>query len=182
MELLYLLADAMYEFMQADPGLVRMLLCGLIVGIPLTVLHEMGHAVAAAVLLDDDVDVEVGSSGKLADVQLGRIRMSLNALAPLGGVAGSATFSEARASARDVLLIALAGPAASLAGLLVCAWAYSAVGQESLLHPLLWTATFGSVFGVLNLVPFVLRERDGSANRSDGYLALDALRVMRALR
>ena len=70
-------------------------------------------------------------------------------------VAGTAEFDTSCATARSVLLLALAGPAAS-----------TGVG----------------VFGVLNRVPLTLHERrDGPVVQTDGRLALDALRIARAL-
>jgi hypothetical protein len=59
----------------------------------------------------------------------------------------------------------------------------SVASSAGVLHDALWAATLGGVFGVLNLVPLSLRERrDGPTVRTDGRLALDALRVARALR
>jgi hypothetical protein len=79
-------------------------------------------------------------------------------------------------------LIALAGPAASLLGFVVTVWALSAAPSFGLLHDLLWGATAVGAFGVLNLVPFKLHGKPGEAPlRSDGRLALDAARVVRAL-
>jgi hypothetical protein len=91
-------------------------------------------------------------------------------------------FDASRATIRDVLLIALAGPAASLAGTVISAWALSAASPPGVVHDLLWAATLTGVFGVLNLVPLRLQEgRTGPTFRSDGRLALDALRLARAL-
>jgi hypothetical protein len=82
-----------------------------------------------------------------------------------------------------VLLIALAGPAASLAGAILTGYAFTVTAPDGVLHDLLWMATFGGVFGVLNLIPFTFQERrHGPSIRTDGRLALDALRVARALR
>ena len=51
------------------------------------------------------------------------------------------------------------------------------------LHDLLWTSTLGSVFAVLNLIPFTYQERrDGPRLQTDGRLALDAARVLGSLR
>jgi hypothetical protein len=82
-----------------------------------------------------------------------------------------------------VLLIAIAGPAASLVGVVLTARGLSACAPAGVVHDLLWAATLGGVFGVLNLVPLSFQERrDGPAFRSDGRVALDALRVGRAVR
>jgi len=61
--------------------------------------------------------------------------------------------------ARDVLLIAVSGPAASLLGTVLSAWALSAAAPSGVLHGLLWAATAAGVVGVLNLVPLSLRDR-----------------------
>jgi hypothetical protein len=85
--------------------------------------------------------------------------------------------------ARDVLLIAVSGPAASLLGTVLSAWALSAAAPSGVLHGLLWAATAAGVVGVLNLVPLSLRDRrDDPPIASDGRIALDAARVLRALR
>ena len=95
-----------------------------------------------------------------------------------------AEFDATRATARDVLLIALAGPAASLAGAVTTGWALSAGSPSGVLRGLLWAATLGGVFAtVLNLIPFRFREgRDEPTLRTDGRVALDALRIARAVR
>jgi hypothetical protein len=50
-------------------------------------------------------------------------------------------------------------------------------------HDLLWGLVVTSAGGVLTLIPFVFQERrDGPRLRTDGRLALDALKVVRAVR
>jgi hypothetical protein len=108
--------------------------------------------------------------------------MRINAFARPDRAGGLATFDASRATPRDMLLIALAGPAASLVGFVVAAWAMSGA-PHGLLRDLLWAATGDSAFAVLNLVPLTLSERrGGSALRTDGRIALDALRVERFAR
>jgi hypothetical protein len=154
-----------------------------VAAIPVTLLHELGHALAARALLDTPVQVAVGSIGRFAQLRLGEISMSLNAMASPARVAGSATFDASRATARDILLIALAGPAASAAGLLVAVPALAAVPEHGIAHGLAWAAVLASAFGVLNLIPMTLQERRGGPNvQTDGRLALDAARVLRSLR
>jgi membrane-associated protease RseP (regulator of RpoE activity) len=182
-ELLYNLAEAIARFLDTGPGLVASLIFLMIASIPAIVLHELGHAIAARRLLGVDVQVSVGSAGKLAEMRLGQIALSINALSHPGRIGGAAEFDGSRATARDVLLIALAGPAASLAGTIGTALALSAVSTTGALHDLLWVATLVGVTGVLNLVPLRFQERrHGPTLRTDGRLALDALRVARALR
>ncbi|MBA3745933.1 MAG: hypothetical protein H0W96_00315 [Solirubrobacterales bacterium] len=128
--------------------------------------------------------IAVGSVGKFADLQLGQIKLSLHALGSLTHAAGSATFDASRARARDILLIALAGPAASAVGLLVSIAMLRASPAAGPLHDLIWTTVLGGVFAiVLNLIPFSYEEgRDGRQNNTDGRIALDAARILHALR
>ena len=94
--------------------------------------------------------------------------------------AGTATFDAQRATARDVLAIALAGPLVSLVATAVTGWLLRWTPGGAL-HAVLWSLTFAGVFlSVFNLVPFKVQER-GSARPfySDGMLALEALRLMR---
>jgi hypothetical protein len=181
-DLLYSIADAVYRFMDSGPPLVVGLLYIAIAGIAVTLLHELGHAVAARHLIGGEVQVSVGSVGKLAELQLGQIKVAVNALEHPSRASGVAEFDASRATARDVLLIAVAGPAASLVGTVLTAWALSVAPTSGVLHDLLWAATLGGVFGVLNIVPLTLQEgRDGPPLCTDGRLAVDAIRLARTL-
>lgn len=183
-EPLYDLVTAIVVFMEAMPPSPWWLVYGLLTAIPLTLLHELGHALAARRLLDTPVDIVVGSFGALANVQLGRISITLNALSSPSGVDGFVEFGAARAGARDVVLIALAGPAASAAGLVACLVALAAAPPAGIVHDLLWAATADSVFAVLlNLIPFGFQERRGGPTlHTDGRVALDAAHALRMLR
>ena len=110
---------------------------------------------------------------------LGRITAQIHALS-LRPSAGEVSFGAERATARDVLLVALAGPLASLGGTVICAVLLSAAPTSGLVHDLLWCSVAGGLLGVLNLLPFTLRDRSG-AIQSDGRVAFDALRVVRQL-
>jgi hypothetical protein len=179
----YDLADAIVRFMDSSPGLPIGLLYLAVAGIPVTLLHELGHAVVARRFLGGEVQVSVGTAGKLAEMRLGQIALSVNALSSPLTASGVARFDGSRATARDVLLIALAGPAASFVGAVLSAWGLSAGSPSGALHDLLWAATLAGIFGVLNLVPLAFQERrDRPPVRTDGRVALDALRVARALR
>jgi hypothetical protein len=179
MDVLYGLAGAITSFMDASPGLISSFVGFAIVGIPLTLLHELGHAFVARRRVGGDVDVTVGTSGQFAELRLGRIAVALNGLSDPTRRAGVARFDASHATTRDIVAIALAGPAASFAGFVVSAWAYSAAGGG-----LLWCATFASAGGTLiNLIPMQLQERPGEPPvRTDGALALEALRTARGSR
>ena len=179
MELLYDLADAIVRFMDEGPGLPVVFLYGFVAAVPVVLIHELGHAVAARVLLDEDVELSVGSTGRIARLRLGRITAQIHALS-LGRGAGEVSFGAARATARDVLLVALAGPLASLGGMVVCALLFSAAPSSGPVHDLLWCSVYGGLLGVLNLLPFTFRDGSGSI-QSDGRVAFDAMRVVRQL-
>jgi hypothetical protein len=92
-------------------------------------------------------------------------------------------FDASRATAHHVFWIAIAGPLASVAGTVVAAALYSAAPASGFVHDLLWAAVAGGVVGVLNIIPLKVQEkRTGPVLHTDGWLALDALRVARALR
>jgi len=169
--------------MDAGPGGIAVLAYLAIATVPVTLLHELGHALVATRRLDTDVELSVGSAGRIAEARLGRINTRVNALQRPDRLGGSVMFDAGRATAHDVLWIALAGPFASLIGTVVAAWLFAHGPDSGAIHNLLWAMVLGGVFGVLNLVPLELEERrSGPRVRTDGRLALDALRVARALR
>jgi hypothetical protein len=172
-------ARTINDFMNAGPGTIWGLICILLVGIPLTLLHELGHAIVARARLGSEVRVTVGNAGRIGTLRLGRLTTTINALAVPGRLGGVASFDTRRATARDILWISLAGPAASLAGGVVADIAYRHAPAGGVVHALLWAAVLDSVFGVANLIPLRMRERRGGpAFSTDGMLALSALAMM----
>lgn len=170
------------DYMNSGPGFPQVVAFIFVGAIPVTLLHELGHALAARALLGTPVSVAIGSVGELAQLRLGEISITINAFAAPVGVAGSASFDASRATARDILLIALAGPAASAAGLVVAILAFDAAPATGIIHGLAWGAVGASIVGVLNLIPITFEERrNGPKVQTDGRLALDAVRVMHAL-
>ena len=182
MDVLYSLAQVLYDFIESSPGLLGILVYPFVVGFPLIGLHEIGHAVVAMRRLDTDVEVTVGNAAQVAEVRLGQISASLNILRTPGAPAGTASFDASRARAEDVLWIALAGPAFSAVALVLTILLYSAAPADGLVHDLLWTAVMVGLFGVLNVIPFRLGGEGKGQSASDGRMALDALRVIRELR
>ena len=184
MELLSSVALGFQDFMNSGPPLPLDLIYLAIMAVPLTFLHEWGHAFAARRLLRGNVHISVGNAGRVAQLQLGQITASINALSSPTRLAGYAEFDASRARARDVVLIALCGPLASLLGLVVLIPLYSAATPGTIGHGLLWAAVFfsaGAVF--LNLIPFTIQERRGGRmNRTDGGLALEAAKLIWELR
>jgi hypothetical protein len=181
---LYAIAQAIVDFMNSGPSLALVLLYILVAGIPATALHELGHALVARQRLGIPVNVVVGTTGRIAQLQLGQISMSINALGSPARVGGSATFDASRARARDILLIALAGPAASAVGVLLSVVLLRAAPASGFVHDVLWASVLFGVFAVvLNLIPFDFTEgRDGHGAQTDGGLALEAALTLRALR
>ena len=168
--------------MNGGPGLVVGVVYLFVVGGPVILLHELGHALVAVKRLGADVEVTVGNAAKLAQLRLGQVNASVFALRSPLAPAGSASFDASRATARDVLWITLAGPVASAIGLVLSVLCFSAAPADGFLHDVLWAAVFTSVYGILNLIPFKLDDGDGAPFESDGRMALDALRVIRELR
>ena len=182
MDVLYSLAQVLYDFIESSPGLLGILVYPFVVGFPLIWLHEIGHALVAVRRLDTDVEVTVGNAAQVAQVRLGQINASLNVLRTPGAPAGSATFDASRARAEDVFWIALGGPALSAVALVLTIVIYSAAPADGFVHDLLWTAVMVGLYGVLNLIPFKFGGEGDGQSASDGRMALDALRVIRELR
>jgi hypothetical protein len=180
---LYGLAHVIYDFMESGPVSVLMLVYLVPAAIPVTLVHELGHALAGRRRLGGEVAVSVGTTGRIAELRLAQIKISVNALSDPTRAGGRAVFDAQRATARDVVAIALAGPLASLAGTVVSAWLLSRA-PAGVVHDFLWAVTLGGVFACLvNLIPMRLQERRGEGLvRTDGMLAVEALRVMRITR
>jgi hypothetical protein len=174
------LVAAVVRFMNAMPAMPAMLLATVVVAFPATLVHELGHALVARRRLDTEVKVQVGTSGRIATVRLGRIGAEIHALGMPGRAAGRAVFDGSAATVLDAVLIALAGPAASLIGFVICAFAWSAT-SDGIVGDLLWAATLECAFGSLvNLVPMSVHEHGGRVLRTDGRAVLDAMRIARA--
>jgi hypothetical protein len=184
MDLLASIALTIDRFMNSGPPFLLSLIYLTIVAVPLTLVHEMGHALAARRLLGGKVHISVGHAGRVGQFQLGQITASINALAFPARFGGFARFDASRATARDIVVIALCGPLASFLGLLIALPLYSAAAPGTIAHGLLWATVLDSVFAVvLNLIPLELGERRGGrARRNDGGIALDAARAIWAVR
>jgi len=152
-------------------------------GVAAVEIYAMARADSAGLLLreqrDDEVELTVGSVGKVLEAQWGSLQVRVDAL----GGQGQVSLDGARATARDMLLISLAGPAASACGLVVTAVALAWV-PPGLVHDALWVAMLFSVAAALSVVPLaVSRAAPGRPEvRSDGQLALAAARVLWQLR
>jgi hypothetical protein len=166
-----------------DNGPWMGLLAVMVAGPVAVLVHEAGHALVARRRLGPGVALRVGRRGRSVTAAVGGIEAELHVLDVLD-TSGSVEFDASRATVDDMIAIALAGPAASLAGL-VAALPLLAVmpGQDGLWHGLVWWFAVGSGAGVLNLLPFRFQvARDDPVFASDGRQLADALAVKRALR
>jgi hypothetical protein len=178
------LALTINNFMNAGPAFPAGLIYIAFATLPLTLVHELGHALVARERLRTSVSITVGSAVKVAEVRLGEISASIHAVARPDRVAGSAMFDARDTTASDVAWIAIAGPIASLIGLIWATVLYSALPHAGILHDFVWALVLGSALGVIiNLIPFEVQERrDQPPRRTDGKLLLSALRVVRQTR
>jgi hypothetical protein len=166
-----------------DSGPVVGMLALLVAGRVAVLLHELGHALVARRRLGAGIALRVGRRGKPLRVSAGGIEVRLHLLDVLDE-SGAVELDGSWASVDDMIAIALAGPLASLAGL-VAALPILAVlpTGDGPWHALAWWFAVWSAVGVLNLLPFRFRvDRDAPVTASDGRQLLDALAVRWALR
>jgi hypothetical protein len=166
------------DFMQDGPSTWRLILLAGLLASPVTLVHEVGHALMARWRLGTNVVIRVGNSGRLGTLRVGRrITAEVHAFALPGRVSGLAGYDATRATRADVVRIALAGPAASLAGTILPLLAYGRV--TGLLHDVCWVLIGEGILATLvNLIPMRVVEGPTQLGwRTDGAMALDALRA-----
>jgi membrane-associated protease RseP (regulator of RpoE activity) len=146
-------------------------LVAIALAIPLLVfVHELGHA-AVAVLLGHPVrELRVGDNDAGLAVRWRAFTLRLGPITGERDFAGFVAYDGTRAGAWHFLLIALAGPVASLAAGLAAG--YAAIAFQSHRFALLVMLVGGLQMGVGNL----------SARASDGRRVRTAWRVLRASR
>jgi len=141
---------------------------------PIILWHELGHALAARAFVDHDVRVQVGR-GARRGFRLAGVDFEIGAPS-LVGIGGLCRYP-ASVTAYESLVIALAGPAATLLGACLALMVLPALHGP--LHAAAAVAAVAQVDGfILNLVPFTLSDRSGRVFRTDGRQALDALRSL----
>ncbi len=87
---------------------------GVVLGLPgLTLVHELGHAIAARLRGLPLKSIVVGDADHLT-FRAGAVTVRLGRLLGDGDVAGYVELEPTRASARDLIVVALAGPLANL--------------------------------------------------------------------
>lgn len=167
------------EFIEARPSIPAFVGCAFLVTPPLTLLHELGHALASRREVGGAVKVVVGHGPNLLAMRIGDLRVDVNLwMFDPTRLDGYTIHDTRRATASNIFWIAVAGPAASLLAATVFAVAYSAAPTSGFSHDLLWTATLDAIgTAILCAIPMRLREgRNGREVWSDGRIALYALR------
>jgi hypothetical protein len=146
--------------------------------VPLVVLiHEAGHAIAALALRRDVAELTVGDDDPILTMRVGQVRLRLGKITGRGDVAGFVRYDGLGADARSTLVIALAGPMASLAGAVLtgalAAWAWPHAGFSLFL-------AFATVCGLFwGCVGSMRVSGHDPMSWSDGVWVRAAWRVMR---
>jgi hypothetical protein len=168
-----------------NPAELRAPICALLVvsfvlAPLLAFAHELAHAVTAVALTGQRVRIRMGPEPFRLRFALGRIGVDLS---PGGSPAYCTLLEPTVVGARHMVLIALAGPAASLACGLALAWLARAQGAaDGFVH---WVLVFGAVNALFQTVittipirspPEWLRGVGPDSSPNDGYMALHALR------
>jgi hypothetical protein len=174
----YEFVEAFVDFMDSVTLLdvLALMVAGTIV-FPLVVLiHEAGHALAAIALRHRIAELAVGDDAPVLTLRAGGFRFRLGAITGNGHAAGFIVYDGARACPRDTLVIALAGPVASLAGALVTGLAAGLAWPHAALSLCFGLATLG---GLICCVGNLQVSGDGPESWSDGVWARAAWRVIR---
>lgn len=176
------LGGAIRHFIDSGPAAPALFGYLAALALPAALLHELGHALLAARSAGDPVRIWLGGTRHVLRVRLRRLRLTVSLLTQQPSSAGASSFDAACTSARELILIALGGPVASLAGLAVAACGLASTSGHGVLHNLLWAATVTGFFAALGAVPLEIRARTGGARlRTDGRVVLDAVRAQRSL-
>lgn len=163
------------DFMDGGPSLPALVLLTLLVTPVLALLHELGHALAALVLLPGRVHITIGSRKPLVTIRLGRLSLDLHPLVVPWRFDALCAY-EIEQTRGDAALVALAGPAASLATGVI-AWRLTAFTSPGHLDDVLAFMALGAVVSmVVCLVPVTLTDSNGVVPKTDGRVVVDALR------
>jgi hypothetical protein len=148
----------------------------------LTLVHELGHGVAALRVSEGPVHVQVGRPPAQLEFRLGRIIVSFSALPSRGGpFAGLCLFQRTSRSVLGELVLLLAGPAMSiLAAGLLAALAVVAVTSAP------WWVTLTLTYGALQAFVAFLYNIDprpaSKAERARAEVRRDGPKVLRCYR
>ena len=152
-------------------------------------VHEAGHALAALARRQPGVEVRLGAGQTVVvAIRLKAVKLRLANPGFLRIGSGQVRWQAERTTVLDLLVIAAAGPGASLLGGLVCFWLAGQCAWGSKPYDFLaLSGVYMIACGcVLNLLPFTLtegtRRHPGVAMRTDGGVILDLLRLIASLR
>jgi putative intracellular protease/amidase len=149
----------------------------LVVEPPLAVLHELGHAIAAATTRGmRTVVVRVGGAGPRRTFMFGGIRFELRPVMRPGSHDAVCVWN-GPAGHLDRAIIAVAGPVASIAGGTAALLATEAVRPRSIVwYVICAIAIDAALTAAICLLPITLRDTNGVVLASDGAHILAALR------
>jgi hypothetical protein len=149
---------------------------GTVVAFLVVLIHEIGHLIAAVTLRQRVAELVVGDDNPLLTVRAGGFQLRLGTITGSGDTAGYVVYDGTRATPRDALVIALAGPFASLAGAIITGLTIPVVWSHAGIAFAMVAATaFGLLCFVGNLVP----SGEHPASWSDGRWAQVAWRALR---
>lgn len=164
------------EFMDGGPSLPITLAIFLFTAPVLGLAHELGHALAALVLLPGRVLVQVGGPRPLLTGEAGRLTIAVHPLVLPWRFDAVCAYEDAPASRLETVVIALAGPAASFIVGMVSLSVYAQL-EPGLLHTVVGLIALASFFSVVVcLVPMTLTDSRGMRLRTDGATVVAALR------
>jgi hypothetical protein len=182
MAVLSAVSEAVRHFIDLRPATPALFGYLVATAVPIALLHEVGHTLLAAARTGTRGRISIGATRHLVRAQLRRLTLTASLLTPPDSSGESASFDEARASARELILIALGGPIASLAGFGMAACGLALSARHGVLHDSLWAATVAGFIATLSAVPLESGERRSRPPiRTDGRVVLDAARAARSL-
>jgi hypothetical protein len=171
--------EAFQRFMDQGSllGAIASLLLTFAAGPLLVLVHELGHALAVRARGLPLALVKVGDTEDVI-LTVGGFRLELGRLLGQGDVGGYVLYDGRAAAPADVLVIALAGPLANLAGAAVTGWLALRVGSGPNFVLPLWLMTISGVW--MAAANLGRRGRPGEPlSWSDGVWVRAAWRVLR---
>jgi membrane-associated protease RseP (regulator of RpoE activity) len=149
-----------------------------VVAFLVVLIHEIGHLIAAVTLRHRVAELVVGDGDDpLLTVRAGGFQIRLGTITGSGDTAGYVVYDGTQATPRDALIIALAGPFASLAGAVTTGVTIPVVWSHAGIAFALVAAT---ALGLLCFVGNMVPSGENPGSWSDGRWAQVAWRALRA--
>jgi hypothetical protein len=171
--------QGLYDFLNSGPGFLEYLALSVVLSTPVVLVHEIGHALVAKFLGAENMRLQAGGAGASAAVRVGGVDARLAPVARPWRLDGFLSFDARRISRFGIVLIAIAGPAASIAAGLAAYALFDGTDPGSFMHDLRYVATFNSVgAGLLSLVPMRLQDSQDPTQptfATDGMVVVEAL-------